>query len=1668
MYSHVFVRLKSRFGQKPSEGLANRKSVDADASAKLQGYISEVMNFSHCPNSFAWKLAHPVNSPAEMPAAVRDVLVTSAKVESFSPAIVTVPAGVAPPVAAPGAAAPVFPDPAVPLPAFTAAPTDETLPVPTFDEIMAGFERLVQSLPADSFTSFSLKLNPFRTGCMPARELAVALRDAIIARMEKDDKWYDRSFTAKRLTEELQQRLTAEAEARGASAAEIAAAKAAKLPSTPFYLDMTRAIGFWSPVSESGGSVAAAIANEPFSAKGRARSDAEKRVAAGKSDPRTRVADRVVAVKIGEVFLKKGNRSKFVMQLQNNIQHKLGGRGQVKRENHNFLVVPPAAAPEGYVFTDDDLEFIIEAVKCVAGVDTVSPVIRTGTDMASLVTAYQYLCAVAGANNEHPVTAAAPVASPSILYTPADARAAAAMLFAPASARYAAGVTPHELELRAAAADSLLSVTRLGARLDVHLHSSPLYTSKTTLARELAVAARKETSVLVGGSVFIPHPGRVYAEEQETAAAERAARREALLADYTAQRAKLLAAESGVSAESAAEEAAKDAAAAVAAQAAADAAAAAAAENASTWVAPRSGAHLRLDVTEHVAYLGFSSGPDYIDAIGGQPTATGGETQTVVALLSGGMDSPVAAFSMMRRGMRVILVHFQNANLADEDTVKHKIVQLAERLSRYQISTVLHIVPFSAIQDAIIMEVPSPARMLVYRRFMFHVAALVANKYNARFLVLGDALGQVASQTASNMFASYINTPLPILSPLVGSNKRDIMATAEKIGTYAISALPYGDCCSYFLAKHPLTKIKPEVLSSYEAAVGAKSPGGALQLVRSAFIASAILRWERADGSQEVLREVQPVQSVYHEQVAKLLESCPMRPRDADDDDEGGDDAADDEDGAAEGKGKGKGNNKKDKKGGDSAAAAVVEMSDDAVLAGASAAADDAGAVIDINSARDACSTEAGDAAGPRVKRARGLHGGEVEVPGQLRLGSALRHTGLSVYNPNFLASLNNGTNASAGGHNNSSASSASARAAGMTDGEDTTTPLTALADMASSTAVSTGAALPAPRAATTRAYFDNAATTPLLPRALAAMLPFLGGAAFANPSSQHSAGQGTAAIVDEARRVLLGLLNAPVAAASQVSHEAAAASAAAETGKVGLAGKKGKDQLLSFTSGGTEANNMAIIGAARAAVERAVSDVRDAGIAVAGARASAAGTATALAATAYTHLRVHLVTSGLEHNAVLEVVRALQTSPQLLAGGTNRPASNVTLDLNVKVSVDVTYVRNNTAGVVDVSHVEYILAQDNQRLASARAVSAAAGYLNSAPMSETGYPSVATPVLTLVTLMHGNNEVGTLQPLARIGAALAKHRAAGAAAVPTVFHTDACQSFGKVHLDVRECALDLVSINGHKLHGPKGVGALYVRPGVALSPLAVGGGHEGGVRPGTLNVPAIVGFAAAAADTFGVTTSLLDPALAPLPVTAPLVRAVAPLPTSHLVASRPGMPLPSLRGALVDIARFVKTVFPRAHINGPFATAVPFAASSPASAATAATDSDEAEAKTAASAAEAATAQEQEQEQGVQSALPNILSVTLDRSGWLDASTLIKFMSSRGVAVSSGSACASNAEPAPSHVLLGMDVRAEQANATVRLSLGRMTTPEEVEHLKKVLGEVSALKESRFKPLSR
>lgn len=362
------------------------------------------------------------------------------------------------------------------------------------------------------------------------------------------------------------------------------------------------------------------------------------------------------------------------------------------------------------------------------------------------------------------------------------------------------------------------------------------------------------------------------------------------------------------------------------------------------------------------------------------------------------------------------------------------------------------------------------------------------------------------------------------------------------------------------------------------------------------------------------------------------------------------------------------------------------------------------------------------------------------------------------------------------------------------------------------------------------RVYLDYNATTPVAPEVLEAMLPFLSDV-FGNASSIHSDGQRARAAVDRARESVASLIGA-------------------------------KPAEIVFTSGGTEADNLAIFGVVAAS----------------------------------TGTRKHVISTAIEHHAVLNACQALQYH-----------------------GADVTYVPAGREGIVCAEEIR-------------RAI---------------------RPETVLITVMHANNELGTIQPIQEIG------RLAANSGI--CFHVDAVQSAGKLPIDVNSLGVDMLSLSAHKVYGPKGVGALYVRTGTPLEPQFFGGQHERGRRAGTENVPGIVGFGKA-----------------------------AELARTNLAEG------PARLAALRD--RFEEALvreIPPVRVNGDAVRR-----------------------------------------------LPNTTNLTFAGAA---GEALVIALDLQGVACSMGAACSSGAV-APSHVLLAIGLCAEEARSTLRFSLGRPTTEEEIE----------------------
>ncbi len=189
---------------------------------------------------------------------------------------------------------------------------------------------------------------------------------------------------------------------------------------------------------------------------------------------------------------------------------------------------------------------------------------------------------------------------------------------------------------------------------------------------------------------------------------------------------------------------------------------------------------------------------------GGLPVGVSGK---VACLLSGGIDSPVAAWRLMRRGCRVLLVHFHSYPILSRAS-QEKARELARILAGFQFHSRLFLVPFGDIQQQVTLSVPPPLRVVIYRRLMMRIAENIARQHRAQALVTGEVVGQVASQTLENLSTIDRVVTMPVLRPLIGTDKDEIVAEAQRLGTYSVSIIPDQDCCTLFTPRHPATKAR--------------------------------------------------------------------------------------------------------------------------------------------------------------------------------------------------------------------------------------------------------------------------------------------------------------------------------------------------------------------------------------------------------------------------------------------------------------------------------------------------------------------------------------------------------------------------------------------------------------------------------------------------------------------------------------------------------------------------------------------------------------------------------------------------------------------------------------------------------------------------------------------
>lgn len=206
---------------------------------------------------------------------------------------------------------------------------------------------------------------------------------------------------------------------------------------------------------------------------------------------------------------------------------------------------------------------------------------------------------------------------------------------------------------------------------------------------------------------------------------------------------------------------------------------------------------------------------DIIKAHGGMPMGSNGKA---TLLLSGGIDSPVAGWMMGKRGVEIEAVHFYSYPYTSE-RAKQKVVDLAQILSQYFGKFKLHVVPFTEIQLAINDNCPEDQLTIIMRRIMMRIAEIIARKTNSMALITGESMGQVASQTMQSLYCTDSAVNMPVFRPLIGMDKVEVIDIARKIDTFETSILPYEDCCTVFVAKHPQTKPKLEKIMKSETAV---------------------------------------------------------------------------------------------------------------------------------------------------------------------------------------------------------------------------------------------------------------------------------------------------------------------------------------------------------------------------------------------------------------------------------------------------------------------------------------------------------------------------------------------------------------------------------------------------------------------------------------------------------------------------------------------------------------------------------------------------------------------------------------------------------------------------------------------------------------------------------
>lgn len=216
--------------------------------------------------------------------------------------------------------------------------------------------------------------------------------------------------------------------------------------------------------------------------------------------------------------------------------------------------------------------------------------------------------------------------------------------------------------------------------------------------------------------------------------------------------------------------------------------------------------HLELRNTESYIYF------ETIEGLGGYPVSTLGKG---VLMLSGGIDSPVAGYMAIKRGVKLEAIYFESPPHTS-DNAKNKVMELAKVLSKYNNEIKVHVIHFTEIQEAIYKNIPHEYLITIMRRMMYRIAEIIASRSNAKILVNGESIGQVASQTLTSMKAINEVVKIPVIRPLACFDKLEIIGIAKKIKTYETSILPFEDCCTIFVPKHPVINPDSRVCEEYE------------------------------------------------------------------------------------------------------------------------------------------------------------------------------------------------------------------------------------------------------------------------------------------------------------------------------------------------------------------------------------------------------------------------------------------------------------------------------------------------------------------------------------------------------------------------------------------------------------------------------------------------------------------------------------------------------------------------------------------------------------------------------------------------------------------------------------------------------------------------------------